>query len=107
MFDIKVVDNEVVLGEAAKRELKKLQEFQITLQEMRNTETELKEALYDAMEAAGIKKLETDFVTITYIAPTISTTIDTRKLKEELPEVADAYSKSSAKKGYVRVEYTE
>ena len=50
-----------------------------------------------------IKKLESDRLLITYIAPTTRQTIDSARLKKELPDVAKEYAKTSEVKETVRI----
>ena len=40
---------------------------------------------------------------ITKINPTTTKNVDSKKLKEELPEIYDKYTKVSNKKGYVKI----
>lgn len=64
----------------------------------------LRQELQKFMDQYNIKKFENDFLKVTYVAPTTKTTIDTKKLKEELPAVAEKYSKISQVKGSVRID---
>lgn len=64
---------------------------------------ELKQVLLLAMENNGIKTLENDLLKITYVAPTTRTSIDSAKLKKELPEIAEKYQKTSNVKASVRI----
>lgn len=64
---------------------------------------QIRDGFIDAMEKNGIKKFENDFIAITYVAPTTRTTIDSKKLKEELPDVAEKYSKTSQTKASLRI----
>lgn len=56
---------------------------------------EIKAALMAEMEARGLKSFETDRVKLTYVLPSERTTIDSAKLKKELPEIAEQYSKTT------------
>jgi len=69
------------------------------------TATKLRAQLIAAMEAQGIKSFETadKSILITYIEPTTRETIDSTRLKDELPEVAKKYTKTSTVKASVRV----
>lgn len=66
-------------------------------------EKKLKEKLKEAMEFYGVKKFESDHLTITYVAETTTTTIDTSKLKKKYPEIAKECSRETKKSAYVRV----
>ena len=63
----------------------------------------LKGFLIKAMRNNGVKKYETDNLVITYVAPTARKTIDSERLKKELPDIAQEYSKSSEVKETVRI----
>ena len=64
----------------------------------------LRQELQKFMDQYNIKKFENDFLKVTYVAPTTKATIDTKKLKEELPAVAEKYTKVSQVKGSVRID---
>lgn len=51
-----------------------------------------------------MKKFESDSVTFTYIAPTVRNTIDSAKLKKEMPDVAAKYMKTSNVSASVKIE---
>lgn len=63
-----------------------------------------RQELQEAMDKYGIKKFENDILKITYVEPTTRTSIDSVKLKKELPAVAEKYTKVSQVKGSVRIE---
>jgi predicted phage-related endonuclease len=65
---------------------------------------EMRQQLQEAMDKYGVKKFENDILKITYVEPTMRTTIDSKKLKEELPAVAEKYTKRTLVKGSVRIE---
>lgn len=50
------------------------------------------------------KSLVVDSVKLTYVAPSVRTTIDSKKLKEEEPELAKKFSKTSNVSATVRIE---
>lgn len=53
----------------------------------------LKENLVEVCEKYGIKKIESEDVRITYKEQYTRETLDSKKLKEELPDVYDSYCK--------------
>lgn len=71
--------------------------------ELEQTESELKKMLIEKMEETGVKSVDNDYFKITYIAPSIRETLDSAKLKKELPEVANQYVKAIATKASVRI----
>ena len=65
---------------------------------------DLRKQLQEFMDQYGVKKFENDLVKITYVEPTTRTSIDSTRLKKELPDIAKQYSKVSQIKGSVRIE---
>ena len=77
----------------------------ITVQKKKLDEQEkiMKQKLLEAMEEHGVKSFENEYVKFVYVAPTTRTTIDSTKLKKELPEIAEQYSKTSNVSASVRI----
>lgn len=67
----------------------------------------VKEAILNAMEKNSVKSFENDKIKITYVAPVMRTTLDSARLKKEMPDVADKYSKTSEQKASVRITVKE
>jgi len=59
--------------------------------------------ILEFMESSGTTKLENNIVFITYTAPYKRDGIDTKKLKEELPDVYETYYKPSNVKDSVTI----
>ena len=55
----------------------------------------LKTGLLELMKTNGVKKFENEFIRLTYKEPTTRTSIDSKKLKEEMPDVFDKFKKES------------
>ena len=64
---------------------------------------EFKSAILNEMRDKNIKKFDNGEVSITYIAPTTRESIDIKKLKEKLPEVAEKYKKVSNVKDNIKI----
>lgn len=79
-----------------------LQKKQIEEQEKR-----MREQLRQAMEQYGVKSFENEDVKFTYIAPTTRTSIDSAKLRKDLPDVAQKYSKTSPVAASVKITVKE
>lgn len=69
--------------------------------------TELREAILQAMKDNGLQTFETDRIKLTYVAPTTRTAIDSTRLKKEMPEIAEKYTKTSKVKASLRVNLKE
>lgn len=81
--------------------IKKIQRAKIQLNKM---EDEMKSQFQTAMEEHQIKsiKLEELHFGATYVAPTTSTTLDSKRLKSENPEIYEEYSKQTQRKAYIK-----
>lgn len=67
----------------------------------------LRSAIMAAMEKNGVASFENDRIKITYVAATTRTAIDGTKLKKEMPEVAEKYTKTSNVKASLRITLKE
>jgi len=83
--------------------LKQLQELEIRSAKLEEAKKQFKEELLRAMEKHGVMKWDNEVMTITYVAPTTRTSVDSAKLKKELPEVFNEYSKTSNVKSSIRI----
>ncbi|MGM8215153.1 YqaJ viral recombinase family protein [Bacillaceae bacterium W0354] len=84
--------------------------LELQLTEFKQLEKQYKEAkqkLHDAMEEYDIKKFETDVVTITRILPGERKSFDSKRFKEDYPELAEEYQKVSQTAGSVRIKVKE
>jgi len=66
-----------------------------------------KEAVLSEMQLKGIKKFDNGQISITYIEPTTRVSVDSKKLKEELPDVYKKYSKESVVKASIKISKKE
>ena len=55
----------------------------------------LKKGLLNVMESKGIKKWETDKVVVTYRAPSTRSTVDSKLLKKEHPDIYTKHLKTT------------
>lgn len=84
----------------ALRDLKKQKE------ELERQEEVAKGMLEEAMEQNGIKSFKNEYITISYVEASSTTTVDLKKLQEKEPECYEGlladYPKVTNKKAYVR-----
>ncbi len=59
---------------------------------------ELRAMLLDEMEKQAVKTFENDRIRLTYIAPQTRSTIDSARLKKDLPEIAEKYTNKTMAK---------
>lgn len=106
-----IYTQELILPQAEMAQIIKLESYIKTLDEQKKKAEaeakEFKQKLITAMEARGIKKLSLDNLSITYVAPTKKISIDSKRLKEELPEIAKSYMQESNVKASVRITIKE
>lgn len=71
--------------------------------ELEDKEKKVRAALEAAMGQFGIKSFENDILKVTYVAPTTKTTIDSKALKKDKPDVYEKYANTSNVKASVRI----
>ena len=81
----------------------KIAEFERIAKEVKEKEDELKKAILSEMQEKGVIKLETDEIIVSYIAETTRESLDTKALREELPDIYDTYAKISPVKSSIRI----
>lgn len=86
---------------------KHIAEFEKMAKEIKAKEDALKAAILAEMESKGVIRLETDELNITYVAPTERETLETKALREELPDIYDTYVKISPVKASIRIKLKE
>ena len=95
-----------VYGEAAILDgttAKHIAEFEKMAKDIKAKEDELKKAILEEMESKGIIKLETDELTISYVAATDRETFDSKKLRTDNPDLYDEYIRMSTVKPSIRI----
>lgn len=85
----------------------KVKNFELLKKEVEAQAEILRQQLIEAMRAQNIKSFENESLKITYIEPTTRETIDSKKLKAEMPEIAAKYTKTSKVKDSVRITLKE
>lgn len=100
-------DNTMSIAEVENKISLAVAVFNDQLKTLQAKDTELREAIKTAMRDNDVKKFENDLIAITYTAPTQRTTIDTKKLKAELPELWDKYSMTTDVKDSIRIKVKE
>lgn len=83
--------------------LKAITDITVQKKKLEEQEKLMKEKLLQAMEEHGVKSFENAKVKFMYVAPTTRTTIDSKKLKADHPDIAKAYSKISNISASVRI----
>lgn len=89
---IKIENNEIVIN---KEWIEKYKEFKKIQLEMDLKEKEFKQELKEAMEKVGKSNIILDGFSASIRKASSRTTLDSKKLKEELPDIYDLYSVTS------------
>ena len=83
--------------------LERILEFERVAKEIKSKEDELKAGILAEMEANGIYKVDMPQLLISYVGETVRETLDSKALKEELPDIYEAFTKLSTVKPSVRI----
>lgn len=81
----------------------KIADFEKKIKKLKEQEDLLKQSILEEMEAKGIVKIENDDLLINYIAPTDRETFDSKKLREDNPDLYDEYIKITKVKSSIRI----
>ena len=90
---VKIENNEIVI---ASEVIEQFKEFKKIKEEMDLKEKEVKQQLMDAMEKVGVKSWAFNGIYAEIKHVDGKTTIDSKRLKEELPDVYQDYSKTTS-----------
>ena len=84
-----------------------LQALERQSEEIEARKAEVRGILTNGMEQYGITSIDNDIVTITYVSPSESTTLDTKKLRAQEPktynDLMKQYAKTTKRRGYVKI----
>lgn len=72
--------------------------------EIEEAEKEMREQLQKAMETHGIKTFDNELIKVTYVEASTRDSIDSTKLKAQIPEIAAKFTKTSNVKAFIKIE---
>ena len=101
---IRIEDGKAVLDSKTSAQFA---EFERVVKEIKAKEDEVKAQIKAEMEEKNIIKIETPELLITYVAESDRETFQTKKFKEEHPDLHDEYIKMSPVKSSIRVKVRE
>jgi len=81
----------------------RIAEFERKMKEIKEAEDELKAAILEEMEEKNILKIQTDEMTISFVAGTERETLDSKQLKADHPDLYDSYIKLAPVKPSIRI----
>lgn len=93
-------DNTLILNPTVS---KQIAEFEKQAKAIKDAQDKLKADILAEMETQGIVKLDTEDITITYVAETYRETFDSKSLKAESEETYNKYIKISPVKPSIRI----
>jgi regulator of replication initiation timing len=85
----------------------KLAEFERQAEEIKAKQKELKDRILAEMEEHGILKIETDELSINYVAPYSKESFDSKAFRKDNPDLYDQYVKISTVSASVRMKVKE
>lgn len=101
---VKIENGEITVAEEI---VNKIIEFNKAKKEIEYQEKLLKDGLMEAMNKLGIKKFIINGLSATIKDGSTRTTIDSKRLKEECPDIYEAYSKTSEVKSSITLSVAE
>lgn len=105
--DAEEIGEVVDLNKQVPNVIKAISDICVQKKKLEEQEKAMKESLQKAMEQYGVKKFENEVISVTYVAPTVRNSIDSAKLKKELPDIAKKYNKQSKVSASVRISVKE
>ncbi len=77
--------------------------FERKIKSLKEQEERLKNAILSEMEAKGIIKIDTDDLTITYVAPTDREKFDSKQFRSDHSDLYDEYVSMTPVKSSIRI----
>ena len=87
--------------EIAAKTIQSIVEIETELKRLKAKSDQIKAALYEAMEANNVYKIDTPVLSVQYKAPTFRESFDTKGFKKAFPETYDKFCNISPVKGCV------
>lgn len=78
-------------------------EIEKQIKDLKALQDSYKEKLLKEMEENNVLKVDTEKLLISYVAPSTRETLDSKKLKEDLPDIYDLYVKFTDVKSSLRI----
>ena len=78
-------------------------EIEKQIKDLKSLQDSYKENLLKEMEENNVLKVDTEELSISYVAPSTRETLDSKKLKEDLPDIYDLYVKFTDVKSSLRI----
>ncbi|TLG72074.1 hypothetical protein [Culicoidibacter larvae] len=102
-LDLTVVDSNHPL----QIQIKELEKAVLAEKKAKEEIANFREQLTEQMLNAGIKKIQSENMTVTLVNETVESRLDSKRLKLEQPEIAERYTKASIKKAFIKMKVKE
>lgn len=99
MNEIMIQENNT-LSESIEKQIVSIEK---RIKKLKEQQDAMKAALIEAMETKNLIKLETDKLVISYVAPSDRESFDSKKFREDNPDLYDEYVKISPVKSSIRI----
>ena len=100
-------NNLVVFSDKYMVTMQKIADLERTIKELDDTRKKARAELQEAMEFYGLRSVDNDILTLTLVAPSVSTTIDTTALRMEDPDtyerLIEVYPKKTERRQSLRM----
>ena len=70
--------------------MQRIADLETTIKELEDTKDKVRAELLQAMEYYGLRSIDNDILTMTVVAPSVSTTIDTKAIRISDPDTYEA-----------------
>lgn len=102
---------QLVINKSTEQRLIKIHSDLIALKEakeqLESEEERIKALLLEECEKNGVDSFENDYLRIKYVAPTTKETLDSKALKEQMPDIYKQFCKKSNVKSYIKITLKE
>lgn len=105
MNEMVVIKNNEIIVDATV--IEKIKDFKKAKAQMDLVEKELNKSLKEAMEKVGLKKFIVNGLCATIKDGTTRTTVDSKRLKEEAPDIYEEYSKTTPVASLITLTFEE
>jgi CRISPR-associated exonuclease Cas4 len=87
--------------------MQRIADLENTIKELEDTKEAVRKELLQAMEFYGLRSIDNDILTMTLVAPSVSTTIDTKAIRLNDPDtyedLLDKYPKVTERRQSLRI----
>ena len=95
---------------SSENQLQQLQDLEYTIKELdarkkelEATQEQLKSSLMQSMKDRGLLSVDFENLKLTIVSPKPRETVDTTRMKKEIPEIVNKYIKTSESKEYLKI----